>query len=308
MKFNHVAYLLLSSILLSSCGSVQFSKADSSSSMRAIASAFSEDSYNQNNEYENSFLNLDAYDLTPPEMTKEGQAVNKCRHVAGLSGASLVKGKVALTFDDGPSYVNTPIVLSILRKYNIKATFFMTGEHINKYPQIVDAVQAEGHLVGNHTYSHQTIPLLTFENQKKEIDLADKPLKKYFAKQKMSLFRFPFGSSSCEAISYIGKELKYTGMIGWHVDTCDWAYEKTGTVTSKIALRDCGINPKNLSNYQGHVMEQLNRKGGGIILMHETNNNTVRNLEEIIIKILKLNYKFTNLNDPDMRQFFKTGI
>ena len=63
--------------------------------------------------------------------------------------------KVAyITFDDGPIPEVTPRVLDILKQYGVKATFFMVGENIDKYPDLYRRVIAEGHAVGNHTYHH----------------------------------------------------------------------------------------------------------------------------------------------------------
>lgn len=64
------------------------------------------------------------------------------------------KNAVALTFDDGPDPVSTPELLRLLAKYNIKATFFVTGDKARQYPELIDAIVREGHAVGNHSYSH----------------------------------------------------------------------------------------------------------------------------------------------------------
>lgn len=61
---------------------------------------------------------------------------------------------VYLTFDDGPIPESTPFILDTLRKYNIKATFFMVGDNVRKYPELYKQIVAEGHQVGNHTYHH----------------------------------------------------------------------------------------------------------------------------------------------------------
>jgi peptidoglycan/xylan/chitin deacetylase (PgdA/CDA1 family) len=61
---------------------------------------------------------------------------------------------VYLTFDDGPIPEATPYVLDILAKYNIKATFFMVGDNVRKYPELYERVVAEGHRIGNHTHNH----------------------------------------------------------------------------------------------------------------------------------------------------------
>lgn len=63
--------------------------------------------------------------------------------------------KIALTFDDGPNPYATPQVIDILRRYNVRASFFLIGKWVEKYPEFVKSLLANGHLVGNHTYSHQ---------------------------------------------------------------------------------------------------------------------------------------------------------
>jgi len=66
--------------------------------------------------------------------------------------------KVVLTFDDGPSEAYTPHILNILAEKGVKATFFLVGSHVEKYPEIAKQIVEEGHEVGNHTYSHITVP------------------------------------------------------------------------------------------------------------------------------------------------------
>ncbi len=61
---------------------------------------------------------------------------------------------VYLTFDDGPIPEATPFILETLKKYNIKATFFMVGDNVRKYPELFERVKAEGHRIGNHTFNH----------------------------------------------------------------------------------------------------------------------------------------------------------
>src|SRR5579864_3555600 len=68
------------------------------------------------------------------------------------------KGTVALTFDDGPSEIYTPQILDILKKYNVKATFFVVGASARQHPELIRRIQAEGHAINEHTMTH---PMLT---------------------------------------------------------------------------------------------------------------------------------------------------
>lgn len=283
-------FLILMSSLTLSC-------ATQIKQQRTVSSVMTKEQLYQNflaDEYE--ALLVESFDF-------QQQSVNLCKYVAGIS-KSPVNKKVVLTFDDGPSSPNTLKVLQTLRKHNIKATFFMKGSAASVYPEIVKQVVNEGHIVGNHSYTHPTFPLIEESKQDSEIKNADKLLYKYM-RPGLRMFRFPYGSSTCHAIDYAIETLKYTGILGWHVDTCDWAFQKTGTVTSEVGLRDCGIKKENISNYVGHVLEQTNARSGGIILMHETNNRTVSYLEEVIVKLKGQGYRFVNMDDPEMVQYIK---
>jgi hypothetical protein len=79
---------------------------------------------------------------------------------------------VVLTFDDGPSAL-TPQFLDLLKKYNTKAVFFCVGEQIQKYPEVVHRMKTEGHLVANHTFSHQPRNLLHTQRLIDEINRTD---------------------------------------------------------------------------------------------------------------------------------------
>ena len=61
---------------------------------------------------------------------------------------------VYLTFDDGPIPQSTPFILKTLRDFNVKATFFMVGDNVRKYPELFEQIKAEGHQLGNHTFNH----------------------------------------------------------------------------------------------------------------------------------------------------------
>jgi len=84
---------------------------------------------------------------------------------------------VALTFDDGPSPPYTDQLLDVLAKHNVKATFFMIGNRIERYPETVRRVIAGGHQVGNHSYSHPLLGFLPPNSVQREIERTDKLLR-----------------------------------------------------------------------------------------------------------------------------------
>lgn len=87
------------------------------------------------------------------------------------------------------------------------------------------------------------------------------------------------------------------GIVGWHIDSCDWAYDHAGTVDAKEAMI-CGVLPQYRQDYASHVVSAVRAHHGGIVLMHEIHPNTVRQLEKIILAILAEGYAFTSIDDP----------
>jgi peptidoglycan/xylan/chitin deacetylase (PgdA/CDA1 family) len=122
-----------------------------------------------------------AYGLGAPQATLLGPAVIRA------AGAS----EVALTFDDGPSPY-TAQVLDVLRKNHVRATFFLCGENAERYPELVRRIRAEGHQIGNHTYSHPYLYLMSEARIAWEIDRTQDVLQKITG-ARPTLFRPPFG-------------------------------------------------------------------------------------------------------------------
>jgi len=100
---------------------------------------------------------------------------------------------VALTFDDGPHPVFTPKVLDILKRYQVRATFFLIGARVERYPDIARRIVAEGHEVGNHTYSHpKDLPKEGWEEVRAELERGARAIERVTG-VRPKLFRPPFG-------------------------------------------------------------------------------------------------------------------
>lgn len=231
---------------------------------------------------------------------EEFDLLGSCTYASSILRAPPAK-TVVLTFDDGPTSDLTPEVLGILKKYGIRATFFMKGDHAKMNPSVVRMVKAEGHMVGNHSWDHPDFHRISDGQQASEVTTTDALLRSYM--QPLKLFRYPYGNSTCATNVLVKQTMGYDGIVGWHIDSCDWAFSKTGSVTAKQA-RICEVAPQNASNLVGHVLSEVNRHGGGIILMHEIHTRTVANLETIIVRLRSAGYQFTNLDDPRMAKYF----
>jgi peptidoglycan/xylan/chitin deacetylase (PgdA/CDA1 family) len=177
------------------------------------------------------------------------------------------KREVALTFDDAPDDVFTPRVLDVLKREGVKATFFCVGNRIEKHPDVMRRIVAEGHVVGNHSYSHANLPKLSDEKFREEIRKTDELIRK-FTGYTPSFVRPPYGNITEEQIKWLASQKRK--IVGWNVDSLDW----------KSLSRD-----EVATNILAHV------KPGAIILQHsaggtgEDLTGTVEALPEVIRKL-----------------------
>lgn len=214
-----------------------------------------------------------------------------CRYVSGISTPP-PKMRVALTFDDGPDPSGTPYVLEVLAKYRIQATFFMTGAHASAYPDLVKRVIDAGHLVvGNHSWNHPDFHTLDASQQNKQVVATRDVLKQY---QEQKFFRYPFGNSTCYGNDLV-HSLGYK-IVGWHVDSCDWGFNATGQVSAKNA-QICEVRADNMDNFVGHVVQQVQAHRGGIVLMHDIQPNTIRQLDRIVEELSREGFSFGMLDE-----------
>lgn len=138
---------------------------------------------------------------------------------------------VALTFDDGPDMQYTPQVLDVLRDKGVKATFFLIGNRVEDYPDVAKRIVEEGHLVGNHTYSHPEIMKATGAPLQKELASTEQALSKIGASGS-GLFRPPYGAISPNLVEEAAS-LGYR-IAMWSVDSLDWRGLPKDTVVAKV--------------------------------------------------------------------------
>ncbi len=155
------------------------------------------------------------------------------------------KNCIAITFDDGPS-PNTLDVLEVLDRWKVKATFFCIGSEAEKYPDIIRKIHAEGHLIGNHTFSHSNMfPVLGIQKINSDILKASEAINRVI-KHKPLFFRPPFGVTNPK----IGKAVKMLGLtcVGWNKRSLD-----------------------TVSNNRNGILKRVtkNLKPGDVILFHD---------------------------------------
>ncbi|HEY1394445.1 MAG TPA: polysaccharide deacetylase family protein, partial [Methylibium sp.] len=222
-----------------------------------------------------------------------------CRFESAI-GTVPPKGRLALSFDDGPDPVATPHILEVLGKHHAPATFFMIGEQAQRHPDLVAQVRAHGeHLIGNHTWSHPNFHEISLPEQSEEIQKAQALLT---PNPEGRWYRYPYGNSTCDGNALL--HLLDYRIVGWHIDSCDWAFDRNGEVDAQEAL-ECGVLPQYRSNYVEHVVSAARAHNGGIVLMHEIHPNTVRQLDEVLTALESAGFVFVRLDEPafeaDMR-------
>lgn len=184
---------------------------------------------------------------------------------------------IALTFDDGPWPRTTEQILDILKKNNIKATFFWVGRYLQAFPELGKKVAAAGHAIGNHTWNHQ-YHKYNDRGAAREIDRTTSLIQEVTG-VKTSMFRPPGGILTNGLVNYAQKNNYAT--IMWSADSLDWR-------SSTQSLME-------------NVMRQAN--SGGIVLMHDgggDRSKTVKALPDIIARLRKEGYKFVTV--PELLQ------
>lgn len=189
---------------------------------------------------------------------------------------------VALTFDDGPHPTTTEQVLNILKQYDIKATFFWIGKNLKNYPKIAEKVVAEGHAIGNHTWSH---PYRAMSESAAAEEIEETAaLIQQITGVKTYLFRPPGGMLENGFAAY-ARQQNYTVVL-WSADAKDYR-------ASTEAIAE-------------NVLRQV--KSGAIVLLHDgggDRGNTVEALPTIIEALKMRGYQFATV--PDLLQMHREG-
>ncbi|MCI8299626.1 MAG: polysaccharide deacetylase family protein [Lachnospiraceae bacterium] len=180
------------------------------------------------------------------------------------------KKKIALTFDDGPHPQYTPKMLAVLKEKNVKATFFLLGEEVEKYPEIVKQIHEQGHVIGNHSYKHEQLSKLSLKQACERVDHTNRLIYDLTGVYP-SYLRPPFGDwhekLDCEANML---------EVLWDVDTLDWSSQNHAQIVNKV-----------LNNVQEN----------DIILMHDGYETSVTAAAELIDTLTKQGYDFVTVDE-----------
>jgi peptidoglycan/xylan/chitin deacetylase (PgdA/CDA1 family) len=180
---------------------------------------------------------------------------------------------IAMTFDDGPSPETTPRLLDILKQRNIKATFFMIGQNAERNPAIVKRILAEGHEIGNHSWTHPQLSKLSDDRVTEEINKTQNAIKDASGYTPV-LMRPPYGAITARQKDWIEKQFGLSVII-WSVDPFDWKRPGSSVIEQRILA---GARP------------------GAIVLSHDIHKQTVDAMPATLDALAAKGFKFVTVS------------
>ncbi len=195
-------------------------------------------------------------------------------HLNAYNSNPTISGKkIAITFDDGPNEIITPKILALLKKFNAKATFFCIGKNIEANPILFKQIIEEGHVIGNHSYTHSNN--FGFFSKLAVIDeiMKTNKMSQSLISKEMKLFRPPFGVTN-PSISKALKQTKHH-VIGWNVRSLDTVIKDENKIFKRIT-------------------NQL--KSGDVILLHDTNERSVNVLEQLLLFLQENEFEISTVD------------
>ncbi len=179
---------------------------------------------------------------------------------------------VALTFDDGPHPEYTPKLLDILKARQIKATFYVLGPNVKRYPHIVRRMVEEGHEVGNHSVNHPVLARMSEEGVRRELRDCHEAIVEATGVAPLTM-RPPYGSITAAQKAWIHAEFGYPTIL-WSADPLDWKKPGAATVASRLIS---GASP------------------GGILLAHDIHAGTIEAMPQTIDRLQAMGYEFATV-------------
>ena len=179
---------------------------------------------------------------------------------------------IAMTFDDGPSSENTPRLLEMLKQRNIKATFFLIGENAAANPDLVRRILAEGHEIGNHSWTHPQLSKLSDDRVTTEITKTQDAIKNASG-DTPTLLRPPYGAITARQREWIENQFGLN-IILWSVDPLDWKRPGASVITQRILSQ---VRP------------------GAIILSHDIHKQTIDAMPATLDGLISKGYKFVTV-------------
>lgn len=181
--------------------------------------------------------------------------------------------KLAISFDAAWGSDKTPMILNLLKKYDVKTTFFLVGFWVEDYPEMAKRIAEEGHEIGNHSSTHPKMGALSEEKIMEELKKTHDIIKETTGYE-ASVFRPPFGDYSNTLINTADK-FGYK-VIQWDVDSLDWKNFSEKAIVDRVLSRV---------------------KNGSIVLFHNNGKHTPEAVDEILSKLISDDYKIVPVSE-----------
>lgn len=222
---------------------------------------------NKIKEYKINYDEIEAYlkeeykmdDIVIPVLTPTKRNLNKYKN----------KKLIALTFDDGPSN-NTKYFIKELQKRDALVTFFVVGNRVKKYEDVLKEAYLMGNQIGSHTYSHKNLLYLNEEEITKEIEKTNEAIYNVIG-TKPTIIRVPYGNINKKI-----RSISNMNHILWNVDTLDWKYKNSNRVYKEIIKH---------------------AEDGNIILLHDIFKTSVNGVLKAIDELKKQGYEFVTIDE-----------
>ena len=203
-----------------------------------------------------------------------------------IYSVGITEKKISISFDAAWGAEDFPKIMEILDKHQVKATFFMTGEWVEKYPDCVKTLVEKGHDLGNHSATHPDMTKLSKEQQKNQIMQVHNAVKKLTGYE-MELFRPPYGAYSNDVIRSC-YEVGYFP-IQWDVDSLDWKDLSAADIIKKVCKHK-SLGP------------------GSIILCHNGAKHTAEALDEMLTNLKEQGYELVPISELIMRENYHMDV
>ncbi|MCB1389228.1 MAG: polysaccharide deacetylase family protein [Rhodobacteraceae bacterium] len=191
-----------------------------------------------------------------------------------LNAVQTTRPRLALTFDDGPHPQNTPWLLDILAQYRARATFYVIGQNARRYPEIMRRIVAEGHEIGNHSYTHPMLSHLGDQGVLREIDRTQQVVWDTVGAVPVTM-RPPYGAFSTRQMHMLFDQRNLSTVV-WSVDPQDWRRPGVSVVADRMVR---GARP------------------GAVILAHDIHGPTIRAVPAALDGILARGLQPVTMSD-----------
>lgn len=208
----------------------------------------------------------------PPPKTTEPDDPKPAPSVI-ISNGNLQRKQIAFTFDAGSDIAGIQI-LDVLKKHNLKSTFFLTGKWVEKFPDYAKQIASSGHEIASHSYGHPDFTKISRAEIIQDLSRAEKAINDATGINPQPYFRFPYGAYNSQALVSVG-EAGYSYSIHWSLDTIDWQQPSAEVIIDRIM--------NGASN-------------GDIVLMHIGGIHTPEAVDAVIPRLKEKGYEIVTLS------------